>query len=109
MTNETYLSAINKAQELLTELLEDTDHGQLTFNALNDLEDLEVASPLRLSNLPVGSVLAIGGSEWMLLDTPCREGSEWQNYKSGLQVTSAELYILALKSTATLRYCHRGL
>jgi hypothetical protein len=40
MTNNNYMDAINEAKSLLKELLNDPDHGKLTFKGMHGLSDL---------------------------------------------------------------------
>lgn len=74
MTNDNYLEAIIEAKGLLSELLEDPDHGKLTFKGLNGLEDLTITGPQELEDLISGTVLAIGIGEWMAMSRPPSRG-----------------------------------
>lgn len=109
MTNDNYLNAIIEAKGLLSELLEDLDHGELTFKGLDGLEDLIITSPQELEDLISGTVLAIGNGEWMAIDHPLEEGRYWQGFRASKIATSAELYIRALKEPDNLICCHKGL
>lgn len=109
MTNDNYANAIIEAKGLLSELLNDPDHGKLTFKGLNGLEDLIITSPQELEDLISGTVLAIGIGEWMAMSRPPEEGRYWQNFRGNRGATSAELYIRALKQPDNLTYCHKGL
>lgn len=109
MTNDNYLNAIIAAKGLLSELLEDPDHGELTFKGLDGLEDLIITSPQELEDLISGTVLAIGNGEWMAISHSLEEGRYWQGFRASKIATSAELYIRALKEPNNLTCCHKGL
>lgn len=109
MTNDNYLVAIIEAQDLLSELLNDPDHGKLTFKDLNGLDDLTITGPQELDDLISGTVLAIDNGEWMAISQSAGERRYWQNFRGGRVATSAELYIRALKNPNNLSCCHRGL
>lgn len=109
MTYDNYMDAINEAQNLLTELLNDPEHGKLTFRGLRGLEDLTITSPQGLEDLISGTVLAIDSSEWMGLTTCEGEHRHWQNFASPKVATSEKLYTLALKKPSSLSYCHKAL
>lgn len=108
MTNNNYMDTINEAKKLLTELLNDTDHGKLTFKGLRGLDDLTITSPQQLDAIVGGSVLAIGMHEWMALDSSIGEQRHWQKFRSNWRVTSEQLYLIALKTSCNLTYCHAG-
>lgn len=109
MTNDNYLDAIIEAKGLLSELLEDPDHGKLTFKGLRGLSDLTITGPQELEDLVSGTVLAIGIGEWMAISRPLEECRYWQNFRGSKVATSAELYIRALKEPNSLSCCHKGL
>lgn len=109
MTNDNYLNAIIEAKGLLSELLEDPDHGELTFKGLDGLEDLIITSPQELEDLISGTVLAIGNGEWMAISHSLEEGRYWQGFRASKIATSAELYIRALKKPNNLTCCHMAL
>lgn len=109
MNNNNYMEAINEAKELLTELLNDPDHGELTFKGLNGLEDLTITGPQELEDIVSGTVLAIDTSEWMATSVIMTEGRHWQSFRSGKVATNEELYIRALKKPGVLTLCHKGL
>lgn len=109
MTNDNYLDTIIEAKGLLAELLEDPDHGKLTFKGLHGLDDLTITGPQELEDLISGTVLAIGNGEWMSISQPLEECRYWQNFSGSSTATSAELYIRALKNPNNLGCCHRGL
>lgn len=109
MTNDNYANAIIEAKGLLSELLNDPDHGKLTFKGLNGLDDLTITGPQELENIVSGAVLAIGIGEWMAMSRPPEGGRYWQNFRGSRVATSAELYIHALKQPDNLTYCHKGL
>lgn len=109
MTNNNYLEAITEAKGLLSELLNDPDHGKLTFKGLGGLDDLTITGPQELEDLISGTVLAIGIGEWMAMSLPLEGGRHWQNFRASRVATSAELYIHALEEPDNLTYCHRGL
>lgn len=109
MTNDDYANAVIEAKGLLSELLNDPDHGKLTFTGLNDLEDLTITGPQELEGLISGTVLAVGNAEWMAtahLGSECRY---WQSFMGGKVETSDDLYIRALKNPNNLTHCHKGL
>lgn len=109
MTNDNYLDTIIEAQDLLSELLNDPDHGKLTFKGLCGLEDLTITGPQELEDLISGTVLAIGSGEWMSMSQPLEECRYWQSFSGSSTATSMELYIRALKHPDSLSCCHRGL
>lgn len=109
MTNDNYLEAIIEAKGFLSELLNDPDHGKLTFKGLNGLDDLTITGPQELEDIVSGTVLAIGIGEWMAMSHPLEGGRYWQNFRGSRVATSAELYIHALKQPDSLTYCHKGL
>ena len=109
MTNDNYANAIIEAKGLLSELLNDPDHGKLTFKGLNGLDDLTITGPQELEDIVSGTVLAIGIGEWMAMSRPLERDRYWQNFRGSRVATSAELYICALKEPDNLTYCHRGL
>ena len=109
MNNNNYVESINEAKELLTELLNDPDHGELTFKGLRLLDDLTITGPRELDDLISGTVLAIDASEWMATSEIMTEGRHWQSFRSGKVATSEELYIRALKKPGVLTLCHKGL
>lgn len=116
MTDSNYRTAIDDVQDLLIELLDDPEHGKLTFKGLRGLDDLTITGPNGahgLNLLPFGTVLAIDNQEWMAIgrgaDGRSGEYVQWQHVAGNLRFTSAELYIRALKSHNNLRHCHKGL
>lgn len=109
MTNDNYLEAITEAKGLLSELLEDPDHGKLTFKGLHNLEDLTIIGPQELEDLISGTVLAIGNGEWMAISHSLGEGRYWQSFRGGKVETSDDLYIRALKEPNNLTCCHMAL
>lgn len=108
MTDTNYMNAISEARNLLTELLNDPDHGKLTFKGLNGLNDLTIAGPRELNNLISGAVLSIGGAEWMALGMRVGEAPQWQHYCGTRHATNEELYLIALADADRLLYCHTG-
>lgn len=108
MTHNNYMNAISEAKKLLTELLNDTDHGKLTFKGLRGLDDLTITCPQQLKTTIRGTVLAIGAGEWMALSMGEGESPLWQSFRGVKRVTSEELYLLALKRPNDLTYCHAG-
>ena len=108
MGDDNYVSAINEAKNLLTELLNDPDHGKLTFEGINGLNDLIITGPSRLDGCTTGAVLVIDGDEWMSLSTRHPMQRQWQCFMGGLQATSEELYLIALKNADDLHYAHTG-
>lgn len=109
MTYANYMDAINEARRLVTTLLNDPEHGKLTFKGMRGLDDLTIAGPRELDNLVSGTVLAVGNSEWMGLTACEGERRHWQNFASPKVATSEELYTLALKEPNLLSYCHKAL
>ena len=108
MTDDKYLQAIQEAQDLLTELLNDPEHGKLTFKGLRGRDDLIITGPQQLGDLISGTVLAIAHSEWMAITPYMGERRHWQNFAGSLVATSEELYIHALKESGNLQYCHKA-
>lgn len=108
MTDDNYLNAINEAQNLLTELLSDPEHGKLTFEGINGLDDLTITGPQELNNLSSGAVLIIDGNEWLALSHQVGKPRQWQCYIAEHRMTSKELYLLALKNADDLHCVHDG-
>nr|DAU97874.1 MAG TPA: hypothetical protein [Caudoviricetes sp.] len=108
MTNNNYMDAINEAKSLLKELLNDPDHGKLTFKGMHGLSDLIITGPSGLDGRINGAVVVIDGDEWMALSTRYPTRRQWQCFMGGLQATSEELYLLALKYADDLHYAHTG-
>lgn len=109
MDNNKYVEAIDEVKDLLSELLNDPDHGKLTFTGLNGLDDLIIIGPQELEDIISGTVLAIGNGEWMATCTTLGEHRYWQSFRGEKVATSDELYICALKQLNRLYYCHKGL
>lgn len=109
MTDDNYMKAIREAQNLLNELLNDPDYGELTFEGLSDLDDLTVTRPCQLNDVISGTVLAIGTHEWMALNMGMDDSRLWQSFRAGKCATNEELYLLALKRPNELNHCHAGL
>ena len=63
--NNNYIETINEVKDLLTELLNDPDRGELTFKGLRLLDDLTITGPRDLEDLIPGTVLAVNYGEWM--------------------------------------------
>lgn len=108
MTNNSYMNAISEARNLLTELLNDPDHGELTFGGVNGFNDLIITGPSGLDGCTSGAVVVIDGDEWMALNTRRQHLRQWQCFIGGLQATSEELYLLALENADDLHYAHTG-
>lgn len=108
MTYDNYMDAISEAQNLLKELVNDPEHGNLTFKGKNGLGDMIVANPEALNVLLSGVVVSIRGDEWMALTHDCDNQRQWQSYESDQRLSNGDLYILALKNANALRYVHRG-
>ena len=108
MDNNNYMEAINEAKDLLTELLNDPDHGKLTFNGLHGLDDLIITGPQELEDLTSGTVLAIGNGEWMSTCASLDEYRHWQSFRGDKVATSNDLYLRALGQPNRLSYCHKG-
>lgn len=109
MTDDNYVKAIHEAQDLLTELLNDPDHGKLIFKGRRGLSDLTITGPRELNGLISGAVLSIGGGEWMALDMRAGDAPQWQHYCGTRRATNEELYLTALANADHLSYCHTGL
>lgn len=108
MSDNNYLKAIGDAQRLLTALLNDPEHGKLTFKGARGLDDLTITSPEKLNNLSSGAVLIINGDEWLALSHQVGAQRQWQCYLSERRMTSKELYIHALNNADDLHYIHDG-
>lgn len=108
MTDDKYLQTIDEAQRLVTTLLNDPEHGNLTFKGAGGLDDLTLAGPEKLDNLSSGAMLIINGDEWLALSHQVGEQRQWQCYLAERRMTSKELYIHALKNTDDLHYIHDG-
>lgn len=109
MTDDNYMNAIQEAQSLLDELINDPDHGKLTFEGLRGLSDLTITGPCELNDLTCGTVLSIGGGEWMALKAHPGEAPLWQHYGGMRRLTNKELYLHALADAERLAHCHAGL
>lgn len=109
MTDDKYLKAIGDAQRLLTELLNDPDHGELTFKGARGLDDLTITGPEELNEVTSGALVVIDDVEWMALGQNVREPRQWQRFTGGHRATSEELYRLALENADNLYYIHDGL
>lgn len=109
MISGNYMDAINEAKDLLSQLLNDPDHGKLIFEGEHDVSDLIVTGPRELEDLISGTVLAINNNEWMALSQPLEGRRCWQNFRANKVATSEELYIRALRNPTSLICCHRGL
>lgn len=108
MTDNNYMNTIREAENLLSELLNDPDHGKLTFEGINGLNDLTITGPRQLDGLTSGAVVVIDGDEWMALSIRPIRPQRWQCFMGGLQATSEELYLHALKNADDLHYAHTG-
>lgn len=108
MTDDNYVNAIREAQKLLNGLLSDPDHGKLTFEGINGLNDLVITGPSGLDGCTSGAVVVIDGDEWMALSIRPIRPRRWQCFMGGMQATSEELYLLALKNADDLHYAHTG-
>lgn len=108
MTDDKYLQAIDEAQRLITTLLNDPEHGKLTFKGVLGLDDLTITGPEKLNNLSSGAVLIIDGDEWLALSHQVGKPRQWQCYFAEHRMASMELYLLALKNADDLHYVHDG-
>lgn len=108
MTDDKYLKAIDEAQRLLGALLNDPEHGTLTFKGANGLDDLDISGPEKLNNLTSGAVLTIDGNEWLALSHQVGEPRQWQCFWKGRRMMSKELYIHALNNADDLYHIHDG-
>lgn len=109
MSDNKYLQAIRDAQRLLTELLNDPEHGNLTFKGARGLGDLTITGPEELNDVISGALVVIGDVEWMALGHNVCEPRQWQRFTGGHRATSEELYRLALENADNLHYIHDGL
>lgn len=108
MTDDNYTNAIREAQNLLSELLNDPDHGKLTFEGINGLDDLTITGPRGLDGRTSGAVVVIDGDEWIALSTRNPRAPRWQCFVGELRATSEELYLRALRNADDLYYAHTG-
>ena len=108
MSDNKYLQAIRDVQRLLTELLNDPEHGELTFKGMGGLDDLTITGPEKLNNLSSGAVLSIDDDEWLALSHQMGKPRQWQCYLEGRRMASKELYIHALDNADELYYIHDG-
>lgn len=108
MTDDKYLQAIQEAQDLLTELLNDPEHGKLTFKGVRGLDDLTITDSTGLDDVISGALVAIDDAEWMALGHNVHGPRQWQRFTGGIRATSEELYLLALKNADNLRHIHDG-
>lgn len=109
MISGNYMDAINEAKALLSQLLNDPDHGKLTFNGLHGVSDLTITGPQELEDLISGTVLAINHFEWMAISQPVDRPRYWQSFRGDKFATSEELYTHALRTPDYLTCCHMGL
>lgn len=108
MSDDKYLQAIDEAQRLITTLLNDPEHGKLTFKGMNGLADLTITGPEKLNNLSSGAVLIIDGDEWLALSHQVCEPRQWQCFIGEQRMMSEDLYLSALEDADELYYIHDG-
>lgn len=108
MSDDKYLQAIDEAQRLITTLLNDPEHGKLTFKGANGLDDLTIAGPCDLNDFMPGAVVIIDQDEWMALNSAPFRPQQWQHFDGAQRATSRDLYIHALKNADDLQYAHKG-
>lgn len=99
-----YINLITETRKLLKDILDDENHGVLTFEGLNGLEDLTVKCPKDLEILMPGTVVAVNRIEWMRATgdkwIPCSKARE--------RLLSDDMYIKCL-AASRLHLCHKGL
>lgn len=74
-----YTDTIQHAKNLLSAILRDENQGHLTFLGNGNLTDLDISHPCDLSQLRAGTVLAVNGEEWMLIEN-CDAARKWNTY-----------------------------
>lgn len=86
-----YLELIEQAEDLLKQLLDDTEHGCVTLKGCNEIPDVEICKPNDFNNLTLGSVISIGVCEYFLADD--MRQTKWVNYDLRRILTYQEMYI----------------
>lgn len=102
-----YLKLIEQAEDLLRQLLDDTEHGRVILKGDKGLEDVEIRKPEDFKHLPLGSVISVGISEYFLAYDSGQ--SKWVNYDLSRILTYQEMYIKLVRdqevnSLIMLRY-----
>mgnify|MGYP000865557890 FL=1 len=101
---DAYINLITETRKLLKDILDDRDHGALTFVGINGFENLTVKGPGDLELLRTGTVVAVGCIEWMRAS-----GDKWVAcYEDYEHLSSDDMYVRCL-TAGQLRLCHRGL
>ena len=106
-----YTDTIQHAKNPLSAILRDENQGNLTFSGNDNLRDLDINHPLDLSLLRAGTVLAINGEEWMLIEN-CDAARKWNTYWincDGVTMNCDDLYIHATQHSDSLLYCHEAI
>lgn len=99
-----YINLVAKARGLLEDILEDENHGVLTFEGINGFENLTVKGPGDLERLRIGTVVAVGSTEWMRVGV-----DKWVAcYEDYNHLSSADMYVKCL-AAGQLRLCHKGI
>ena len=62
-----YVKLIEQAEDLLSQLLDNTKHGRVILKGANGLSDIEIRKPSDFNKLPLGSVISIGICEYLLM------------------------------------------
>lgn len=105
MTNDNYMNAINEAKKLLKELLNDPEHGKLTFKGVRGLNDLVITGPEELDDVISRALVAIDDAEWMALGYNVCEPRQWQRWA---QCTSEHHLAAHTAGRDTMDYRSRG-
>lgn len=100
---DAYINLITETRKLLKDILDDENHGALTFEGINGLEDLTVKEPGDLKHLRIGTVVAVGHAEWMRIS-----GNKWAScYETSDLLSSDDMYVKCL-TAGQLLLCHKG-
>lgn len=86
-----YLKLIDQAKDLLSQLLNDTEHGRVILKGDKGLSDVEICKPSDFNKLPLGSVISIGVCEYFLVTDGLN--SNCVSYDSRRIFTYQEMYI----------------
>ena len=106
-----YTDTIQHARNLLSAILRDENQGNITFSGSDHLLDLDINHPCDLSQLRAGTVLAINGEEWMLIEN-CDAARKWNTYCmscDGVAMNCYDLYVHAVQHPDSLLYCHEAI
>ena len=106
-----YTDTIQHARNLLSATLRDENQGNITFSGSDHLLDLDINHPCDLSQLRAGTVLAVNGEEWMLIEN-CDAARKWNTYWmscDGVAMNCDDFYVHAIQHSDSLVYCHEAI